>query len=102
MEATALALPASEGNFVLDTDASTVGISRILHQEQQWNGKTVLRPVYYGSHALNPTQVKYGAPKLEMLAVVTYVKKFHSYSFPEEFRAQSGQSSPVLGKNVLH
>ena len=59
--------------------------SGILHQEQQWNGRTVLRPVYYGSHALNPTQMKYGAPKLEMLAVVTYVKKFHSYLAPRRF-----------------
>ena len=78
MDATAVALPASEGKFVLDTDASTVGISVILHQEQQCSGRTVLRPVHYGSHALNPTQMKYGAPKLEMLAVVTYVKKFQS------------------------
>ena len=85
MDATALALPASEGKFVLDTDASNVGISGILHQEQQWNGKTVLRPVHFGSHALNPTQMKYGAPKLEMLAVVTYVKKFHSYLAPRKF-----------------
>ena len=46
--------------------------------------------------------MKYGAPKLEMLAVVTYVKKFHSYLAPRRFRAQSGQSSPVLVKNVLH
>ena len=63
IDATALALPASEGRFVLDTDASNVGISGNLHQEQQWNGRTVLRPVHFGSHALNPTQMKYGAPK---------------------------------------
>ena len=85
MNATALALPDSEGKFVLDTDASTVGISGILHQEQEWNGRKLLRPIYYGSHALNPTQMKYGAPKLEMLAVVTYVRKFHSYLAPRRF-----------------
>ena len=85
MNATALALPASEGKFVLDTDASTVGISGILHQEQEWNGRQLLRPIYYGSHALNPTQMKYGAPKLEMLAVVTYVRKLHSYLAPRRF-----------------
>ena len=85
IDATALALPASEEKFVLDTDASNIGISGILHQEQQWNGKTVLRPGHFGSHALNPTQMKYGAPKLEMLAVVTCVKKFHSYLAPRRF-----------------
>ena len=31
------------------------------------------------------TQVKYGAPKLEMLAVVTFVKKFESFLAPRQF-----------------
>ena len=35
IEATALAQPDSEGEFVLDTDASGVAISDILHQ---WQG----------------------------------------------------------------
>ena len=87
MSATALALPASEGKFVysLDSDARTVRISGILHQEQEWNIRKVLRPIYYGSHALNPTQMKCGAPKLEMLAVVTYVRKIHYYLAPRRF-----------------
>ena len=46
MNATALPLPASERKIVLDTDASAVGIQGILHQEEQWNGRTVLRSVY--------------------------------------------------------
>ena len=39
--------------FVLDTDASVVAISSILHHEQDWNGKTVLRPIAYGSKVLS-------------------------------------------------
>ena len=35
---------------VLGTDASVVAISRILHQGQEWNGKTLLRPIAYGSN----------------------------------------------------
>ena len=38
VDATALAAPNEEGRFVLDTDAG------ILHQEQEYNGKTVLVP----------------------------------------------------------
>ena len=43
-----LALPTEHGLFVLDTDASNVGIAGILHQEQEWKGRLILRPVYYG------------------------------------------------------
>ena len=35
----------------------------ILHQEQEWNGRTVLRPIAYGSKVLSDTEMKYGAPK---------------------------------------
>ena len=35
-EAPVLGMPAEKGMYVLDTDASIVAISRILHQEQEW------------------------------------------------------------------
>ena len=38
VDATALAAPNEEGRFLLDTDASSVGIAGILHQEQEYNG----------------------------------------------------------------
>ena len=44
-----------------------------------------LRPIYFGSKSLNSTQMKYGAPKLEMLAVVTFVRKFESFLAPRQF-----------------
>ena len=50
--------------YVLDTDASVVVISGKLHQEQEWNGRTVLRPITYGSKELSDTEMKYGAPKM--------------------------------------
>ena len=55
-EAPVLGMPTEKGMYVLDTDASVVAISGILHQEQEWNGK-------YGA------EMKYGAPKAEMFAV---------------------------------
>ena len=48
-DATTLAAPNEQGRFVLDTDASTVAIAGILHQKQENNGKTILRPIVYGS-----------------------------------------------------
>ena len=74
-----LCTPSEKGMYVLDTDASVVAISRILHQEQEWNGRTVLRPIAYGITVLNDTEMKYGAPKTEIFAVVTFVKKYRAY-----------------------
>ena len=58
--------------------ASVVAISGILHQEQKWNRRTVLRPIANGSK-LSDTVMKYGAPKAEMFAVVIFVEKYRAY-----------------------
>ena len=60
--------------YGLDSDASVVAISGILHQEQELNGRTVFRPIAYGSKVLSDTEMKYGAPKAKMFAVVTFVR----------------------------
>ena len=78
-EAPVLGMPTEKGMHVLDTDASVVAISGILHQEQEWNGRTVLRPKAYGSEVLSDTEMKYGATKAEMFAVVTFVEKYRAY-----------------------
>ena len=85
IEATALAQPDSEGEFVLDTDASAVAISGILHQWQGPPGERRLRPIVYGSKKLITTQAKYGAPKLEMFAAYYFIVKNHSYLCPRKF-----------------
>ena len=78
-EAPVLGMPTEKGMYVLETDASVVAISGILHQEQEWNGRTVFRPIAYGSKVLSDTEMKYGAPKAEMFAVVTFVEKYRAY-----------------------
>ena len=78
-EAPVLGMPTEKGMFVLDTDAPVVAISGILHQEQEWNGRTVLRPIAYGSKVLSDTEMKYGTPKAEMFAVITFVEKYRAY-----------------------
>ena len=74
-EAPVLGMPTEKEMFVLDTDASVLVISGIIHQEQEWKERTVLRPISYGSKVLSDTKSKYGAPKAEMFAVNTFVEK---------------------------
>ena len=71
-------MPTEMGMLVLDTDASVVAISGKLHQEQEWKGRTV-RPIAYGSTVLSDTEMEYGAPKVEMFAVITFVEKYRAY-----------------------
>ena len=85
-EAPVLGMPTEKGMFVLDTDASVVAISGILHQEQEWNGRTVLCPIAYGSKVLSDTEMKYGAPKAEMFAVITFVEKYRAYLGSDPFK----------------
>ena len=85
-EAPVLGMPTEKRMYVLDTYASVVAISDILHQEQEWNGKTVLRPIAYGSKVLSDTEINYGAPEAEMLAVVTFVEKYRAYLGNEPFK----------------
>ena len=90
-EVPVLGMPTEKGMYVLDTDASVVAISGILHQEQEWNGRTVLRPIAYGSKKLSYTEMKYGAPKAEMFAVVTFMEKYRAYlgSAPFKLRVEN-------------
>ena len=53
-----LSMPTEKGMYVLDSDASVVAISGILHQLQKWNEKTVLRPIAYGSKLWSDTEIK--------------------------------------------
>ena len=99
-DATALAAPNEEGRFVLDTDASAVAIAGILHQEQEDNGRTIFRPIVYGSKSLTRTQLNYGAPKLEMYAVFYFIEKFHSYLVGREFTLRVDNQA-LIAENVL-
>ena len=89
-EAPVLGMPTEKGMYVLDTDASVVAISGILHQEQAWNGRTVLRPIAYGSKVLSDTEMKNGAPKAEMFSVVTFVEKYRA--LPSSYAYSMDQS----------
>ena len=63
MQSTSARDAQGKGNARGDPDASVVAISGILDQEQEWNGKTVLRPIAYRSKVLSDAEMKYRAPK---------------------------------------
>ena len=45
-----------------------------------------MRPIAYRSKVLSDTEMKYGAPKAEMFAVVTFVEKYRAYLGSEPFK----------------
>ena len=79
-------MPTEKGMFAQDTDATVVAISGLFHQEQEWNGKTVVRPIAYGSKVLSDTEMNTGAPKAEMFAVITFIEKCTAYSGSVPFK----------------
>ena len=91
-EAPFLGMPTQKGLFVLETYASVVAISgilHILHQEQEWNGRTVLRPIAYGSKVLSDTELKYGAPKnAALLKKIQCVKMMNDVHAPQTISGQ--------------
>ena len=77
--------------YVLDTDASVVAISGILHQQQEWKGRTFLRPIAYGSKVLSDTEINFVASEAEMFAVVTFGEKYRAYIRVRSLKATRGK-----------
>ena len=80
-----LALPDEHGDFVVDTDASAVAISGILHQWQMIDSKKKLCVISYGSRGLRAAERNYGAPKQEMLAALTFLEQFQPLLTSKKF-----------------
>ena len=67
-----------EDPFVLETDASILGLGAILSQYQP-DGQ--IHPVAYASRSLNQAERNYGITELETLAVVWAVTHFRAYLY---------------------
>ena len=89
MTAPVLAYPRSEGEFILDTDASDVGIGSVISQMQDG----VERVIAYFSRSLGPVQRRYCVTRRELLAIVESVKYFHHYLYGRHFLIRSDHSS---------
>ena len=72
-----LAYPDPSVEFVLDTDASSVGIGAVLLQGG--------RPVAFYSKVLSRVQKNYCVTRKELLALVDSIKHFHLYLYGQRF-----------------
>ena len=76
-----LSYPLPEGEFILDTDASNVGIGGVLSQIQDGQEKVIA----YFSKTLSKPERNYCATRKELLAVVKSVEHFYKYLYGRRF-----------------
>jgi len=76
-----IAAPLDNGQYVLDTDASDIGLGAVLQQEQP-DG---LRVIAYASRALSRAELSYCTTKKEMLALTYGLKVFRQYLLARDF-----------------
>ena len=77
-----LSLPNDHDEFVLDCDASNHSIGGVLSQIQDG----VEKPICFASQLYNKHEANYNVTRKELLAVVTFVKKFRQYLLGRPFR----------------
>ena len=78
MIAPVLAYPNFEQEFLLETDASGIGLGAVLVQRQR---DGTVRPVSFASRTLQNHEKNYGVTELEGLGVVWAVKHFRPYIY---------------------
>ena len=76
-----LSFPREEEKFILDTDASNIGIGAVLSQKQ--DGKE--RVIAYFSRVLNKAERNYCVTRRELLAIVEAIKAFRHYLLGQKF-----------------
>lgn len=84
-----LSYPLDEGEMMLDTDASDVGIGAVLSQVQQ--GRECV--LAYGSRKLSKTEQNYCTTQWELLAIVEFVSHFRQYLLGRHFTLCTDHSS---------
>ena len=80
-EAPILAYPDFGKEFILDTDASRLGIGGILSQVQDGEERVIA----YASRAMNKHEQKYCVTRQELLAAVYFIKYFKNYLYGRPF-----------------
>lgn len=84
-----LGYPLPEGKFILDTDASNVGIGAVLSQLQ--DGRE--RVLGYFSKTLSKPERNYCVTRRELLAVVKSVEHFYKYLYGRRFLIRTDHAS---------
>ena len=73
-----MTLPDFEREFLLETDASGLGLGAVLAQKQD---EGLVRPIAFASRTLLPHEKNYGSTELQALAVVWAVKHYRHYLY---------------------
>ena len=73
-----LAFPQFDREFLLETDASKLGLGAVLAQKQD---DGLVHPIAFASRTLHPHETNYGSTEMEALAVVWAVKHFRHYLY---------------------
>lgn len=89
--------PNFDRTFILQTDASYIGISAVLFQEDDDGNRQI---VSHSSATLNRTETKYHINEIECLSIVTYVKKYRMFLQDKPFILRTDNRSLLwLNKN---
>ena len=97
VSAPVLAMPSDQGQFVLDVDASNVGVGAVLQQAQDGG----LRVVAYGSRTFNRAEANYCITRRETLAAVFGLKQFRQYLLGRKFVLRIDHSALVYLRTAI-
>jgi RNase H-like domain found in reverse transcriptase/Reverse transcriptase (RNA-dependent DNA polymerase)/Integrase zinc binding domain/Integrase core domain/Zinc knuckle len=84
-----LAMPDYSKPFILQTDASMIGIGAALCQVYTIDSFEVEKPVAYASRALRKHEKNYAVTHLELLALIYAIKVFKHYILGSKFYVQT-------------
>ena len=93
-----LTLPLPSDQFVLQTDASGIGLGAVLSLQRE--GEEL--PVAFYSRKLQPRERKYSATELEGLAVVAAVSHFDAYLVTHPFIIETDHKALVFLNSAQH
>ena len=82
-------IPQDTGQFVLDTDASDLGLGAVLSQRQDG----VERVIGYSSQTLNRAEKNYSTTRKELLAIVYGLKQYKQYLLGRQFLIRTDHSA---------